>query len=181
MLPNVPVIELGSGLGSITLSIAERLDPRTPMMLVEANPRLSSWWRDNLRRSNRSNVTFLNVACAITPTGIVTMALDDAVLGSATDASGAAGVDVEARSISQICRASGFDRFSLVCDIEGEEFSLLRDEGADVLHRCDAVVMEVHPDQTRKTDDLLRLFGRFGLLPVGSRAQVIALRRNAVH
>lgn len=179
--PNVPVIELGSGLGSITLSIAERLDPQTPMLLVEANPRLSSWWRENLGRSSRRDVTFLNVACAITRDGVVKMSIDDAVLGSATDASGVGGVDVEARSISQICSASGFERFSLVCDIEGEEFSLLRDDGAGVLDRCDAVVMEVHPDATRKTEDLLKLFNRFGLVQVGSRAQVIALRRTAVH
>jgi FkbM family methyltransferase len=179
--PRVPVIELGSGLGSITMSIAERLDPQTPMLLVEANPRLSSWWKQNLRESARPNVGFLNVACAITERGVVTMAIDDDVLGSATDSSGSGGVDVEARSISEICRDSGFDRFSLVCDIEGEEFSLLRDAGADVFHRCDAVVMEVHPDSTRKTEDLLKLFERYGLFQVGSRAQVIALQRKGVH
>jgi len=176
-----PVIELGAGVGSVTLAIAEHIRPECGMLLVEANPRLAPWWQHNVALSTRKDLQFLNVAAASGSQQRVRFILEPALLGSRVAGQGdARAVDVEALSIPEIHRRSGFERFSLVCDIEGAEFSLLQESGTGAfLAACQSIVMEMHPEKGRETQRLVELFAEAGLVHVVTRHAVYGFVRRA--
>lgn len=176
-----PVIELGAGVGSVTLAIAEHIRPDCGMLLVEANPRLASWWQRNVALSMGKDLQFMNVAAASGSQTSVRFLLEPALLGSRVARQGdAAAVDVEALTIPEIHRRSGFERFSLVCDIEGAEFSLLEESDSGVfLAACQSIVMEMHPEKGRETQRLIELFTAAGLAHVATRHEVYGFARRA--
>lgn len=175
---SAPVIELGAGHGAVSREIAATIDSTQPMLLVEANPRLAPWWYDNLARSSRRNVTFLSAAVSRSESGTVRFAIDAGSLGSHVDAGATDGELVAAYSIGEVIARSGFDRFSLVCDVEGEEYSLLDEPSLDVFSRCESVIVEIHEVANRRVSDLLAFFERTGLRNVATRHRVYGFTRR---
>lgn len=178
--PDFPVIELGCGVGSVTQAIAEHIGPDCRILCVEANPGLATWWKANLASSDRKNIEFLSVAVTRVSGEAVRFIVEPALLGSrVSDAFAKDFVMVEGQSITDIHRRSGFGAFSLVCDIEGAEFSLLESSSGDMLAQCQSIVMEMHPDAQNKTADLIELFAAHGLRLAASRHSVFGFRKEA--
>ena len=49
-----------------------------------------------------------------------------------------------ATRLSQILREEGFEKFALICDIEGLEYELVMRE-FEALEHAEVIIMEVHP------------------------------------
>jgi FkbM family methyltransferase len=187
---DLPVIELGAGYGSVTLAIANHVDQSCPMLIIEANPALSTWWQENLQKSGRTNVRFMDVAIICPgdvpvnvgpPHAMVSFVVEPGLLGSrvGNNLSGLPTAKVKALSMREVYVESGFDKFSLVCDIEGAEFSLLKESAREFLSACDSIVMEIHPGPGRKTENLIELFAQHGLRHVKTRHTVLGFTRRA--
>jgi hypothetical protein len=54
-------------------------------------------------------------------------------------------ISVAAITLGGILDSAGFDRFSLICDIEGAEADLVSHELSLISDRADFVLMEIHP------------------------------------
>jgi hypothetical protein len=53
-------------------------------------------------------------------------------------------VTVKTTELRQILQEERFDKFALICDIEGQEYELVMRE-ADALRAAELIIMEVHP------------------------------------
>jgi FkbM family methyltransferase len=175
---DLPVIELGAGYGSVTLAIAEHIGQHCPIMIVEANPSVSEWWRHNIKRSERKHVRFVDAAVFAAADDFVSFVVEPSLLGSRVGVDdGAPTAMVKVRSVQSICEESGFNRFSLVCDIEGAEYSLFDGGAGGCLSACDSIVMEMHPTAERQTQKLIALFATYGLKHVETQHDVLGFVR----
>ena len=113
-------------------------------MCVEGNPLAVDTLRENIRRNHgeRSVKVFAN---PVDYSGRTTVALrvDEELLGSSITGASIIGEGAPAVTLSEIYRRSRFDRFALVCDIEGAEAGVFARE-ALTLARCDQMIVELH-------------------------------------
>ena len=148
LLADVPVVELGGGIGVVSAFIRKSLRPSCPFVCVEANPGLITSIEANIRRNNGP--------CAAT---VVNAAVDY----SSGDSSGVifridhnfllsrlAGDEiVEKRlSVPRMKLKDIFDKYipgpvQLVMDIEGAEFDVIMKDRAS-LERCAQIIAEFH-------------------------------------
>src|SRR5262245_32079863 len=134
--PGLPCIEIGSSFGNVTIEIIRAIGKETPILSIDANPVLSAWLKEQVVNSNRPNHRVINVAATQFDTKNVLFCIDAGGLGSriSRDHSSEC-VLVEGFSLNKIVEIAGFQRFSLVCDIEGAEFDLFCNS-RDLLSKC---------------------------------------------
>ena len=140
--PQLPVIELGACLGVVSC-IANKLlhDPRRHVV-VEANPAVIPFLKRN-RRRNGCRFRVLNFAIAYDRRAIEYAPTDDFAGNALTETAGRRKIRVRTTRLKEIADRNGFDRFTLICDIEGHEREMIERE-AEVLRRADLIVLETH-------------------------------------
>lgn len=144
-----PVVELGSSLGVVSAHIAQRLRPGTPLVCVEANPRLLAYVERNVR-TNRPDVDITVMGAAIDYTrsvgSMTLLACGDRTTTSrlaSAESSSHQTVQVTTTTLADIVRSTALGRFTLVADIEGAEAGLFATDVA-VLDKCDQLIIELH-------------------------------------
>jgi len=138
--PQVPVLELGGSIGVVSAYIGFILEPPTPHIIVEANPKLIG---------NRIS--------------------DDQQSES---------VSVQTMNLTRLCE--GLERYSLIMDIEGAEFDILRNDAA-ALSGCELAIIEVHPQHFSDQDgytvaDFVALVQDAGMQHVETIDDVLAFK-----
>lgn len=137
------VIELGGCFGFISALVRRQIGPDARHVIVEANPRLVPICRMNATLEAASDRTTV-VEAAVDHSGAKTVRF--ATPRNAHNGhvgSGGPGHDVPTTTLAALA-ATLPGRFALVCDIEGAELSLFRNE-AWVLDRIDSLILETHP------------------------------------
>lgn len=145
---DLPVVELGGGLGVVSCYVQEVLDSGTPHIIVEANPDMKELLTANLRTNfPEGNYKILNKGIDQSgkekdwasfssgqkfTTGKLTKLSDQADRGQF----------IEILSLTDVVRDASLDRFSLISDIEGAEVSFIEHEV--VLSRCQQMIIELH-------------------------------------
>jgi FkbM family methyltransferase len=136
---DLPLIELGGCVGAVSCIANKRLQNPENHVVVEANPRLIPTLTGN-RDRNRARFCIVNAAIAYT---------ERAQFAEGTFTSGFVGANgslsVPARTVESIAAASGFERFDLICDIEGAEKDLIENESALLCSRVRWLLVEMHP------------------------------------
>lgn len=114
------------------------------MLCVEANPTLVKIIESNFNLNEFVNFRIYNVAITEDKTeNTYFNAGEDNTTGFISTNKNANSILIESKSLSEIVSISGFDNYSLVCDIEGAETNfILSDKGA--LERCAFIVIELH-------------------------------------
>jgi len=161
--PALPVIELGGSLGIVTAHIVSKL--YRELVSVEANPHLIEFIYKNAEKHNfnKVQVEVMNKAISYSA-GPVLFNLSDDNTASAVKKESDPGktssnvILVDAISLSSI--ASKFDAFTLVCDIEGSEVELLKNDPS-VFTKCYFIFMEVHQteymDKTYNRNEIIEM------------------------
>jgi FkbM family methyltransferase len=176
--PALPLVELGGALGVVSC-IANRLltDPDRHVV-VEANPSLIPVLAAN-RDLNGSRFTVLNrVVGYDQPFASFPIARN--VLASSLRVETGHRVTVPTTSLAGILDEFGFDRSTVICDIEGAEAELIRRESATLASRVDTIIIEVHDqllgvEQTRALWNTLR---DAGFEVMAAAWDTVALRRT---
>jgi FkbM family methyltransferase len=140
--PALPLVELGGALGVVScIANAELHDP-SQHVVVEANPALIPVLEAN-RYRNRSRFSILHRAIGY---GAATLPfpVSHDVLASSAHVPGPSTVTVRTTSLATILREHGFSRCNLVCDIEGTEVELVREEAPVLATAVEVLIMEVH-------------------------------------
>ncbi len=180
---NLDVIELGGSMGVISATIRRHIERDRRLVIVEADPRLADVLEGNLKRNRCTDgVTIERTAISYSGESHVSFALGpSSVSGRLADDSrpDEQTVTVPATTLSGLAERHGFERFALVCDIEGVEWDIFAAD-RDVLARAEMVIMELHArpgldaiaDQVRAVLDT----GLFDL--IDQHGPVVALRRK---
>lgn len=89
-------------------------------------------------------------------------------------------VTVPATQLGEIVREAGFERFALICDIEGKEFELVMRE-PETVARAELIIMELHPHMVgaEKVAQMMAEFDRLGFGLEERQADVVVLSKGA--
>jgi FkbM family methyltransferase len=135
--PELPVIDIGAGVGVVSCVANRRLPDPTRHRSIEANPNAVQLLTHN---RDQNGCGFQIIHAALGYTDSVTMAVDARIVSSRASDDG---VEVPVTSLANV--AVGWERFSLICDIEGGEIDLMRHEADLLATRVDTLIIERHP------------------------------------
>lgn len=140
--PELPVIELGACLGVISCLTNRRLLHPEKHVVVEANPALAPLIEQN-RERNRCRFKIVNAA--VTYGGeTIAFNVSDNILASSLHAEEQQSVVVSTVTLRRLLEKHGFERVTLICDIEGAELELVENEVDVLRERVSTIIMELH-------------------------------------
>jgi FkbM family methyltransferase len=148
---DLDVIELGASLGVVSSHAARALEPGRRLLCVEANPHLIPLIEENLR-ANAPQREFRVVQRAIDyDAGRDAVRLALGVTTAASHVSSGQGtggqeIVVPTATLSELLRESGFERYTLISDIEGAETGVFFDD-PKALDGCGQILIELHDTQ----------------------------------
>jgi FkbM family methyltransferase len=140
--PDLPVIELGASTGMLSCLINRRLRQPSAHVAVEANPDLISVVQSN-RALNGGSFTVVHAAVAYDGRSIGFVRGEDHLAGQA-DAHVELRGTIETTTVRQLLDRFKFERATLVCDIEGMEIDMWRQEPDTLVQRIAWLIVELH-------------------------------------
>lgn len=160
--PEYPVIELGACIGVVACVTNRIISDPTSHVVVEANPSVIQVLEENKRR-NHCKFEILNRAIAYSGPSVTFAETTDYWGNSLQRDSSEAVVTVKTTSLGQIVAERGYGAYTLICDIEGHEYDLVRHE-ADALRGAQTIILETHARmigeaKTLKLLESLRIMG----------------------
>jgi FkbM family methyltransferase len=181
---DLPVIELGGALGVVACITNKLLENPTAHVVVEANPLAIPQLTLN-KESNHCSFKIVNRAIAygvesvtFSPTiDLASNSIDTA--GTQVEGTRPA-VTVESSQLGKLLDEHGFNRFSLVCDIEGKEYDMVCHE-SEVIKRADVIIMETHARLigAEKNEFMLNRLKDIGFTVLEEDGFVTTLRHSA--
>lgn len=141
--PALPVVELGGGLGIVSCLANKILRNPSNHIVVEANSHLIALLQEN-RDRNACQFTILNQALAYS-VDTVSFHLHSEFIASSIMDSTCPSVQVKPVTLASILDSYNFQSATVICDIEGQETELVRNEAACLRERVGMLIVETHP------------------------------------
>ncbi len=141
--PDLPVVEFGGGVGVVSCLTNKRLRRPENHVVVEADPDLIEVIERN-RDRNGCGFAVVNRALAYDSEEIDFYQGGNFLTSSLTAASGRK-VRVRAAALHQVIAQRRFGTINLICDVEGEEVELVRNELPCLQQQVKVFILEVHP------------------------------------
>ena len=145
--PSLPVVELGGSIGVLSSLIQSRLAAGVRHVVVEANPALIDICRQNATQRPGSGAEVINAAVGYGASHLA-FAIGDNIHSNRLAKPGDTReqvIKVPAITLAELVNSLGDTAgYSLVCDIEGGELDLMRNEW-DQVKKATLVIMELHP------------------------------------
>jgi len=138
--PDIPVIEFGGGLGVVSCLTNRKLSDPSRHIVVEANPAMIGVLERN-RDLNGCRFQIVNKALAY-GTDFIELDVDAEFVGSSVKTTNGHAILVPTTTLSAITTT---DRVGVVCDIEGAEADLIRNELPKLGERVRFLMAEMHP------------------------------------
>ena len=146
---DIDCVELGSSIGIVSREAVSRLGKKQTFVAVEADSSLALTTRLNIIKSRPScNLVLVNAAIAYGAEK-VNFAKNCGTLSGRITHGEDNGRHVVATSLGKILRENSISKFSLVMDIEGMEYELIREEPQS-LSGCELIIAELHGPQSDK-------------------------------
>lgn len=159
---DLPVVELGGSIGVVACVTNKLLKNPTAHLVVEANPQVLPHLQQN-KEANGCEFEITNRAIAY-GSGFITLQPSSDICGSSVLVAGdQPAVTVETARLGDLVRDRGFTNFTLICDIEGQEYEMVLNE-PDTLKSATMIILETHArmigeDKVRSMMDRLRHLG----------------------
>jgi len=164
---SLPVVELGGSIGVVACTTNRRLRRPEQHVVVEANPTLIPLLEAN-RERNKSGFQVVHRAVGYESECVeMHLAETDPLAGSA-HTSGGRTEQVRAITLESITSQYQFDKFTLVCDIEGTEFDLIQKDAETLSQRVPLMIVEIHERMLgeSKTSSLMAQLEQMGFKSV---------------
>jgi FkbM family methyltransferase len=175
--PELPVIELGACIGVVSCLTNRRLHKPEKHVVVEANPALLPLLEQNRARNN---CHFKIVHAAVSHGAeTITFNVDDNILAGSVHGDERQGVVVSTVTLERLLNERGFERATLICDIEGAELQLVEHELKTLSERVVTIIMELH-DRIVGQEPTQRMLGtleRIGFKIEKRDGDVVVLRK----
>jgi len=177
---HLPVVELGGCMGIVSCVTNRKLSNPDAQVVVEANPKVIPLLRKN-RRRNRCRFEILNRALAYGAEFIEYAPCSDFAGNSLHEGGGVSRVTVETINLAEILERRGFDRFTLICDIEGHECELVERE-PDAIKKAALMILETHARMVgeERNAAMLQRLETLGFRVVASDSNVLVLENGAL-
>jgi FkbM family methyltransferase len=176
--PELPVIELGACLGIVSCLTNRRLHHPEKHIVVEANPTLVPLLTQNRERNGCS---FRIVHSALSyGADAITFKVNDNILASSLHGDEQQAVVVSTVNLKLLLDETGFERVTLICDIEGAELQLVEHELDVLRERVSMIIMELHDRMVgdEPTQQMLMRLESVGFRMVTKDRDVVVLRRD---
>jgi FkbM family methyltransferase len=150
-LPNdLDCVELGCSIGVISRVILSKLNPACRLIAVEASEKLLDLTRKNLQTVGAfSRFTAIHRAVHYEGETVIFASQMDHIRGRIATSGHSNGTKTPCITLKQLIEGNSLQKFSLVMDIEGSEFDVV-ERDSDSLTGCQAIIAEVHGDQSAK-------------------------------
>jgi len=140
--PALPVVELGACIGVVSCLTNRRLQQPENHVVVEANPALLPLLEEN-RARNGCKFKIVHAAVSYGAETIM-FNVDDNILASSVHGDEGRAVAVSTVTLERLLNEHGFQRATLICDIEGAELQLVEHELKTLGERVSTIIMELH-------------------------------------
>jgi FkbM family methyltransferase len=173
-----PVVELGGCIGVVACITNKLLQDSRAHVVLEANPLAIPHLESN-RDANGCSFKIVNRALAYDSDSVTFSPLADLWGNSLLhDGSRLPPVTVATTQLRQILQEEQFDKYALICDIEGLEYELVSRE-PEALRRAELIIMEVHPHMIgeEKAQTVISTFVDLGFKTIDRSALVIVLSK----
>lgn len=137
---DLPLIELGTSLGVISTYC--NVINKNKLVCVEANPTLIPPINKNFQLNNIENYTIINAAIGYNNTMFFERGKSN-VSGKLSSTFNERSIVVDMISLNSILNKYGIDEYILICDIEGAEAQLLKND-FESLKNCRQIIIETH-------------------------------------
>lgn len=150
---NAPIIELGSSIGAVSCILGNKIEIGQELICVEANPQLIALLTRNIELNCPGKTArILHGAIHYGPNHLVNFSVGETNLTSKVEvASGPSGSLVPVLKLSDIVSSRKFTEFTLICDIEGAEIEILK-EDSKVFEHCVMLIIELHVTSYRGSE-----------------------------
>ena len=176
--PELPVIELGACLGVVSCLTNRRLRHPEKHVVVEANPTLVPMIEQN-RERNGCGFRIVNAAVS-QGAETITFNVSDNILASSLHGDEQQSVVVSTVTLQRLLEQHGFERVTLICDIEGAELQLVEHEIDVLRERVSTIIMELHDRMVGEepTQRMLERLESVGFQILSKDRDVVVLRQN---
>jgi len=174
---NWSVVELGACIGVVSCVTNKMLTNPRHHVVLEANPLVIPHLTSN-RDANNCSFKIVNSALAYNGDRVTFSPWLDYWGNSLQHDGGQPPVTVRATRLSQLLEDEHYKDFALICDIEGQEYELVMQEG-DALRSAQLIIMETHPHVigVDKTHALLSKLADLGFRTIDRNALVVVLAK----
>jgi FkbM family methyltransferase len=176
--PELPVIELGACLGVVSCITNRRLRQPDKHVVVEANPRLVPLIQQN-RERNRCHFKVIQAALSY-GADTISFNVNDNILASSLQGKEQQTFDVSTITLQRILDDHGFEKVTLICDIEGAELQLVENELEVLGRRVGTIIMELHDRIVgdEPTRQMLKRLESVGFRIVSNDRDVVVMKRD---
>ncbi len=173
-----PVVELGGCIGVVACVTNKLLRRGEAHIVLEANPLVIPHLQSN-KDANHCSFKIVNRAIAYDTDSVSFSPLSDLWGSSLHHNRSRKQVSVPTTQLRQILGEEEFEKYALICDIEGQEYELVTHE-PDALERAELIIMEVHPHLIgeEKVMTLLSKLAGLGFKRIDSSGFVVVLTRT---
>jgi len=172
------IVELGGCIGVVSCVANKLLQNPRAHVVLEANPLVIPHLQSN-RDANNCSFKIINRALAYDSNTVTFNPLLDFWGNSLDNGAGhQPPVTVPATQLRQILQEEQFEKYALICDIEGQEYELVMQE-ADALRNAELIIMEFHPHKIGKENvqTLLSKLAELGFKTIDQSALVVVLSK----
>lgn len=162
-----PVIELGAGSGIVSCYISNHIESGVSQLAVEPNQEIIELLKDNAQINN-SEFEIINAAWN-PENKAVSLKLGNTYLDSNTTHDRGAGERVRGIDLSSLAGLCENKKLSLVTNIEGGEFSLIRNEIHILQNSFDTLIIAFHNNTEYSIEDSVSFLESNGFLHIDTK------------
>ena len=140
---DLPLVELGGGIGVIACLANHRLKNPRMHVIVEANPELIPLIEEN-RMRNGCQFHIINAALGYAADDLE-LKVHESMLDTNLFSKGVRTICVPSIQLESVLDQFGFSICSLICDIEGAEYEMILNEIDCLRRHVRLIVLETHP------------------------------------
>lgn len=177
--PEWGVVEFGACIGVVSCITNKLLANPRAHVVVEINPIAVRHLEAN-RERNGCSFRILSRALAYDAAEVSFRPHEELWANFLTQSGTRPPVTLRATQLGAILREEGFERFALICDIEGMEFEMVMRE-PETVGRAELIIMELHPQMVgeEKVARMMAEFKRLGFGLEERQADVVVLSKRA--
>jgi FkbM family methyltransferase len=176
--PNSNVVEFGACVGVVSCITNRMLINPKAHVVVEMNPLAIPHLESN-RQKNQCFFRIVNSALAYDTPEIRLRAHVEFWGNFLNQGGNKPEVTVPTTQLQRILEEEKFEEYTLICDIEGQEYELLTHE-LDAVRKAELIIMEVHPAMTgeQKVQEILSKLKESGFQLIEKSVEVVVLKKE---
>jgi len=175
--PEIPLLELGAFIGGVACITNKLLKHPSLHVVVEVNPAILGVLKYN-KELNDAQFTILHGAIGYDTKEFFIS--DYGMSTTISSESDSTSTRVQALTLENILQKTKYEYVSLICDIEGSEISLVKNEAHILAQFVATIIMETHPGITEQIsiNDMLKNLYSKGFSIIDKIENVYVLSNN---